>query len=50
MKTRVSFKYFVSYSSELFFVEKDFSYYVPLTDQVSLSGCLYLRYWEISAL
>ena len=30
------------------FEEKYFSGYIPLTDQISLSGCLYfVRYWTI---
>ena len=30
----------------MIFEEKYFSYYIPLTDQISLSGCLYfVRYW-----
>ena len=33
------------------FQEKCFSYYILLTDQISLSDCLYFsRYWAISVL
>ena len=35
----------------LIFEEKNFTGYILLTDQISLSGCLYLvKYWAICAL